>query len=222
MRADNEIASVQAESPKPDRIDDTHEMLQDILAGDNMEDVQPFASPVGVDELQKLLEENEKDLYEGCKEFSRLSFLIRLYHLKTISGMANKYFDMLLDLLRKVIPSGNESIPENHYQAKKIIATLGFSYEKIDACPNDCVLYRKEHAKLDACPICKLSRWEMEKSTAVVGVPYPNPRRKKTKKVAAKILRYFPITKRLQTLFISKDIAKTYGGTQKLESEMES
>ncbi|TYJ99669.1 transposase [Cucumis melo var. makuwa] len=46
------------------------------------------------------------------------------------------------------------------YEAKKTLGALGMSYEKIDACPNDCCLYRKEHANATECPECGESRWK--------------------------------------------------------------
>ena len=74
---------------------------------------------------------------------------------------------MLLDLLRMVIPNGEASILQNHFEASKLIKILGFTYEKIHACPNDCILYRKDFEKLDACPTCGVSRWEKDKRTSV-------------------------------------------------------
>jgi len=34
---------------------------------------------------------------------------------------------------------------------------MGMEYEKIHACPNDCILYRKEFAELRSCLKCGLS-----------------------------------------------------------------
>ena len=31
---------------------------------------------------------------------------------------------------------------------------------KIHACKNDCVLFWKENVELEACPVCKESRWQ--------------------------------------------------------------
>jgi len=45
------------------------------------------------------------------------------------------------------------------YEAKTVVRNLGLRYDKIDACPNDCILYRKEYEKMDSCPICGTSRW---------------------------------------------------------------
>ena len=47
---------------------------------------------------------------------------------------------MLVQFLLDFLPS-NAKLPNDCYKAKKIIKDLGLSYEKIHACPKDCVLY---------------------------------------------------------------------------------
>src|SRR3954471_1955474 len=111
---------------------------------------------------------------------------------------------MLLDLLRIVVPNGKESIPRSHYEASKLVKALGFEYEKIHACPNDCILYRKDHADLSECPKCGVSRWRQKKRPAVS----VRPDSVDVDKIPAKILRYFPLTKRLQRFYMTKDMSK--------------
>lgn len=36
-------------------------------------------------------------------------------------------------------------LPDNFYAAKEIVKALGLGYINIDACINDCILYRKEY-----------------------------------------------------------------------------
>src|SRR5204863_8911432 len=77
-------------------------------------------------------------------------------------------------------------------------------YEKIHACPNDCMLYYKENKNLQCCSKCGVSRWRRKKhSTAAV-----TSDNMFEDKVPAKVLRYFPLTKRLQRFYMTKDIAK--------------
>jgi hypothetical protein len=71
---------------------------------------------------------------------------------------------------------------------------LGFGYESIHACKNDCVLLWKELADKVKCPKSDTSRWSCVKGTG--------------KKIPQKVLQYFPLKLRLQRLFITKDIAK--------------
>ena len=118
-------------------VDDIDTMLEDIRVApstrDNRLEDDPFFDEVNC--LNKLVEDNEKDLYEGCTEFTRLSFLIRLLHIQNLSGMTVTHFEMLLDLLRRVIPGGKETIPMTHYEASKVIDTLGLDYRKIRCMP---------------------------------------------------------------------------------------
>ncbi|GJY66935.1 hypothetical protein Tco_0469173, partial [Tanacetum coccineum] len=88
---------------------------------------------------KKLLEECDKELYPGCK-YSNLSFTLHLYHIKCIGGVSNKTFDMFLELIRDVFPHLT-SLPSSVSEAKKLTKDLGLGYKKIDACPNDCMIY---------------------------------------------------------------------------------
>ncbi|KAK1383153.1 hypothetical protein POM88_020888 [Heracleum sosnowskyi] len=80
------------------------------------------------------LEEGKQPLYPGCEKFSRLSFLIRLYHLKCIHGISNSGFGDLLLLIKDAFPQAN--VPLSFNAAKTIIKDLGLDYQKIHACPN--------------------------------------------------------------------------------------
>ncbi|KAH0689484.1 hypothetical protein KY289_016842 [Solanum tuberosum] len=46
------------------------------------------------------------------------------------------------------------NLSNSYYEAKKIIQELGLSYNKIDACTNDCMLYWNEDSLLDSCKVC--------------------------------------------------------------------
>lgn len=52
----------------------------------------------------KLLEEGKQELYPGCENFTKLSFKIRLYLLKSLHGLSNVAFSDLLDLLKEAFP----------------------------------------------------------------------------------------------------------------------
>ncbi|KAL0536272.1 hypothetical protein IC582_025215 [Cucumis melo] len=110
-------------------------------------------------EFEKLLNDAKKPLYEGCKTFTKLSTLVKLYNLKVRYGWGDISFSELLKTLKEIFPTSNE-IPTSMYEAKKTLGALGMSYEKIHACPNDCCLYRKEHANATECPECGESRWK--------------------------------------------------------------
>ena len=95
-------------------------------------------------DVEQLFVDMEKPLFEGCEDFSVLSFLLRLMHVKVTCKMTNHAMDMILQLLNEAFKVAQ--LPKNHYEAKKYLRTLGLGYESIHACENDCVLFWKEHA----------------------------------------------------------------------------
>jgi hypothetical protein len=116
-----------------------------------------------------------------------------MLHIKAFCNMTNKAFDMIIDLIKGALPNG-ETLPQSYREATRWTRDLGIGYELIHACNNDCVLFWKEHADKDKCPKCNTSRWIIVKGSG--------------KKIPQKVLQYFPIKRRLQRLFTSKDIAK--------------
>lgn len=114
-------------------------------------------------------------------------------HIKVLNKCSNKCFDKILDLLNKAFLKGTR-LPKSYYEAKSQLRALGLGYESIDICKNDCVLFWKENANLSECPICAESQWADKGA--------------KGKKVAHKVLRYFPITPRLKRfMYSSRHIA---------------
>lgn len=47
-----------------------------------------------------------------------------------------------------------------------MLSSIGMTYERIHACPNDCILYRNEYASLNMCPKCNASRFKSTKLTS--------------------------------------------------------
>ena len=146
--------------------------------------------------LQKLLKDAEKPLFPGCCKHTKLEALVKLYNLKAKHGVSDKFFTELLVLLKDMLPTDNE-LPCSTYEAKKSLNALGMEYVKIHACPNDCILYRKEHENAIVCPTCGKSRWKEDKEMLKVSEGVP-----------AKVLWYFPIIPRLKRFFLSKETAK--------------
>nr|XP_016455449.1 PREDICTED: uncharacterized protein LOC107779513 isoform X1 [Nicotiana tabacum] len=145
-----------------------------------------------VDKFERFMKEANEELYPGCKKFSKLSFLLRMYHTKCMFKWSNESFNSLLGLLKDALPEG-EKLPSSFYKTKKIVEGLGLKYEKIHACPNDCMLFRKEFANknVNECKVCGASRWKND-----------------ARKIPAKVLRYFPLKPRLQRLFMSSETSK--------------
>jgi hypothetical protein len=139
---------------------------------------------------EELVVDAEKPLYDGCTKFTKLSAVLKLYNLKAGNGWTDKSFTSLLELFSDMLPSQN-TLPRRTYDAKKVLCSMGLNYEKIHACPNDCILYRGEHAILEKCPnpACNASRY-------------------KQGKIPAKVLRYFPIIPRFKRLFGCEEDAR--------------
>lgn len=137
------------------------------------------------DAYSRLLAETNTPLYEGCTETS-LGALLRAISLKEETGISIKAFDKHLGFQKSLMPTPNK-LPKSYAEAKKILKGVGMGYELIHACLNGCFLYYKEGDMHDQCPVCGLPRYED------VG-----------NKVPMKTVRYFPLTPRLQRLYMSK------------------
>ncbi|XP_021717375.1 uncharacterized protein LOC110685200 [Chenopodium quinoa] len=88
----------------------------------------------------------------------------------------------------------------------KIIKDLGLGYEKIHACPNDCMLYWGEFADEIKCHICHTSRWKTMKGKEGDKIEKGNESVKKGE--PAKVMRYFPLIPRLKRLYMSSKTAE--------------
>ena len=94
----------------------------------------------------------------------------------------------MLEAFKDILPDDNV-LPHRYYDAKKILCPLGMEYKKIHACPNDCILYRKEFEEKQNCPICKTLSY-------------------KSNKGPAKVLWYLPIIPRFKRFFANENYAK--------------
>ena len=149
---------VEEESPEEDDISD---LLRDLgggldKEGDFEDDAVSEQTDAYLEALQKLKNDSSQELYPGCKKFSKLRFIIRLLHVKLLGGWSDKSFNLLLDLLNDAFPEGS-SLAKNYNEAKKLVKCLGLGYVNIHACEHDCILFWKNHAKANVCPICNTS-----------------------------------------------------------------
>ncbi|BFG30193.1 hypothetical protein CerSpe_164670 [Prunus speciosa] len=147
-------------------------------------------------EFANVIGDSDQPLYLGCSKYTKLSALVKLYNLKAKHGMSDVCFTELLILQGEFLPEGN-TLPSSMYKAKKTLSALGMSYEKIHACPNDCILYRKEYENATNCPTCGISRWKETKDGFL------------KEGVAAKVVWYFPPIPRFKRMFQSHKIAKS-------------
>ncbi|XP_063942633.1 uncharacterized protein LOC135150301 [Daucus carota subsp. sativus] len=169
------------------------------LAGPDFDWEQTGEQPMNSDakDFFKFLKEGSEPLWQGCTEHTKLSAVATLLNIKADHNMSHECFEALLKAIKSMLPE-NESLPNNYYYCKKMVKKLGLGYQKIDACPNDCMLYFKENEKMTQCTICGHDRFKPNKgglSTKKSTIPF-------------KILRYFPITDRLKRLFMSSRTAE--------------
>ncbi|XP_052627699.1 uncharacterized protein LOC111897517 [Lactuca sativa] len=113
------------------------------------------------EKLHGLFEEAETPLYSSCK-FMKLDVVLRLMNLKSKNGWSDKSFTSLLVLLHDILPEDNE-LPISTYQAKKLMCPMGLEVERIHACPNNSMLYRKEFENKHNCVFCGALRYKRKK-----------------------------------------------------------
>nr|ABA98485.1 transposon protein, putative, CACTA, En/Spm sub-class [Oryza sativa Japonica Group] len=148
--------------------------------------------------LQKAAKEVLYDESKGCdSEFTTLRSVLDLMRLKARHGWSDTSFDSLLELLQKMLPRPN-SLPSSTYQAKKLICPLSLSVEKIHACVNHCILYRKEYASLDECPTCGASRY---KSNSNTGLEPSEATEGRQRKIPQLVMWYLPVKDRIKRIY---------------------
>ena len=63
-------------------------------------------------------------------------------------------------MIKELFPKENQLF-SSMYEARKTLSSLGMEYEKIHACPNDCILYRNEYKDVETYTACNESRWKV-------------------------------------------------------------
>jgi hypothetical protein len=79
--------------------------------------------------------------------------VLELLKLKANHAWSDNSFLELLSLLAKLLPKPN-TLPTSSYRAKKLICLFSLGVDKIHACLNHYILYRKEHEFKMKCPVC--------------------------------------------------------------------
>ena len=93
----------------------------------------------------------------GHTKVSQLDAIARLMAVKSQFAMSREAFDVILTVFGSLLPDGH-ILPRNMYEAKKLLGALKMPYELIHACPNGCILFRKEYAEAKYCLDCSSSR----------------------------------------------------------------
>ncbi|KAL6129740.1 hypothetical protein ACLB2K_073089 [Fragaria x ananassa] len=113
-------------------------------------------------EFMQFVEDGDKPLYPGCTKSTKMNGLVQTFNLKAKHRLSDSCYTDILILFHTLLPDGNE-VPGSVNLAKKTFSALGMKYEKIDACPNDRILYRDLNVDAKKCPSCNASRWKLAK-----------------------------------------------------------
>jgi hypothetical protein len=202
------------------RVHNVDQMLWDV-------EFQQVYTPYELATLKQFIENSKKPLYPYCQKYSRLSRDIKLLQLKEDHCWSNKSFKHLMYVLRDMLPEGNQ-IAESAYEVKKIICPLGIEVEKIHACKNSCVLFRRDYADLDKCPKCGYDRYKRKKDGGddnnADDENEPGKIRGKKKKAnrgaPMRVACYFCIIPRLRRWFTTRKEAQLFVGMTKAERSL--
>ncbi|XP_076886636.1 uncharacterized protein LOC143536558 [Bidens hawaiensis] len=135
--------------------DNLNEMLHDMET--NMGDAE-------IENLQHLFEDAEKPLYTGSR-LNKLDAVLNLSNLKSKNKWSDKSFTKLLVFLHDRMLLEDNELPISTYRAKKLMCPMGLEVERIHACPNNCILYRKRYENEHKCVVCGASRYKQKKDS---------------------------------------------------------
>ena len=117
--------------------------------------------------------------------------------------ISNRALEGVLNLFSRFFPKGH-CVPDTMEKVQRVVRDLGLDYVKIHAYEKDCVLFWKENANLDTCPKCGKSRWKTTNDGAHKDTADGDADTTNKKRVPRKILWYFPLTPRLQRLYMTE------------------
>nr|GEW72401.1 hypothetical protein [Tanacetum cinerariifolium] len=180
----------------------------------NLDDLDDDVAQKEHAKFEKLFVAAEKALFGGFTKLTILSTVIKLFKIKPSFSWSDISFTNVLEFLHQEMLSEDNELPIPTYQAKKLMCPMDLEIERIDACPNDCMLYRDNEKDLHACKVCKTSRY----------VQQNGPNGDVTKDgLHAKLLWYFLIIRRLERLYADAKEAKLLrwhaGERKKIENE---
>ena len=94
------------------------------------------------EEFRSTLKDVEIPLYPRCTKYTKISALVALYKHKVAHNLSDTSFSELLKLISDVLPP-NCTLPKSTSETKKIFKIFDLGDEKILACINDCILFKK-------------------------------------------------------------------------------
>jgi hypothetical protein len=110
-----------------------------------------------VEAFFKLLKASEDPHHEHT-EVTLLDFITQMMVIKSKYFFFNNCYNDLMKLISDILPKPHK-VPKDMYQSKKMMSALSLKYEKIDVCPDNRMLFWKEHANDKKCLECGQSRF---------------------------------------------------------------
>ena len=173
--------------------------------GGSEEDENDIDDAVDVDMTPASMGDSQRMAFEGAavlndesrtplfcgSNLSRLDSTLMFMNVCRTHKVTNACISELLHLFSNVILPSPNSLPSSEGIATNMLSRLGLRYDAIDACRNGCILFRREYAELEECPICKACRF---KRVGLSSVP-------------VKVLRHFPLVPRLRRMFSTPQLA---------------
>ena len=164
----------------------TEQMVNDHFRGEDLPNAEARR-------FYDMLDAGKQPLYEGCRDgHSALSSATRLMGIKTDYNLAEDCVDAIADFVKGILPEDNVA-PGSYYEVQKLVAGLGLSYQVIDVCSDNCMIYWRADEQRVTCKFCGKPHYK--DTSGRVPVPY-------------KRMWYLPLTERLQRLYLSERTAQ--------------
>ncbi|KAL9674184.1 hypothetical protein QQ045_030454 [Rhodiola kirilowii] len=190
-------------NPTMEILHDTFPYVRDEVMNDAIE--FDHLGEVAYEKYQNLVAEAQTPIYTGS-ELTVLEIILKTMQAKVENRWSNKSLNDILRLTKLALPKENK-YPDSYQDVKKVLKNLGLGYETIHACEKGCILYYKEFMALQSCPVCNEPRY-----TNTEGSKIPN-----------RVVKYFPLTPRLQRLYMSPHTAKEmrwHGGRDRSDKDL--
>jgi hypothetical protein len=142
----NQHGEVHAATPTESDGSNDEDQMDDMIADIGMEydlgsgDQHP---PPEVQNFYRLLAASDEKVHDGTK-LTILQAVTHLMEMKSKYNFLNQCYNDIVKLIIDLIPA-KHNMPKDLYQSKKIVASLGMNYEKIDVCERNCMLFWKEY-----------------------------------------------------------------------------
>jgi hypothetical protein len=173
-------------NPYRNMIMDAMRMNQGYTSQCSIVDEEPNADAI---RFFYILKDFDELLWDGYTNHSKLSIIAQVFTIKSNHGLSEASYDRIIEWIRSILLEGNR-LKENFYAVKAMMKPLDLGYHKINMFSNFCMLYYLENTNLTKYRTCRHAHYKPRIGKGRTLVIY-------------KKLRYFPITPKLQRLFIS-------------------